>query len=541
MVEKMKKITWFLSILALLIVGCVSVEKEEKVVSSVDSEAAAAAAREVVEKAGPAVQVADTSGTKLYLVGDSTVCSFNDPYFYPRFGYGTKLGDYLKDIEVINLALSGRSSKSFLVEENYEVLLKSIKKGDFLLIGFGHNDEKTEVARYTNPNESIKKDTSFKYSLYKNYISIAKEKGAIPILCTPIVRRSPSNTYVGSVIHQTSSVEGFPGGDYAEAIRQLGKETKTTVIDLTNITKTLYEEIGLDGSLNMHAWLGHKKDSVDNTHLNEYGASVIAYTIVTEIQKSSNDLKLFVKEGIQKPDFSMLKSNPNYQIPLYESLTEADRSIFWQTTGKWRGTVFGDCGGAEKINPEKGIFSIVENNSGVTLRSGIPTENISAGKISSSTDGIAFYFQQISSKADFKISAVAEIKGIASNNQVSFGLMVRDDVYLDKYDNTIKTDYVACGPLKIASGPGGWQSTFERRSGVLNGILATTMEVPAVGQKISLSIVKKGTEYTLTYGNEAPVVFNNPLAEMDAEYVFAGLYTSRCCEIEFTNISVEIK
>ena len=50
---------------------------------------------------------------KLYLVGDSTVASFNDyTYFYPRFGYGTKLQDYFNNVEVINLALSGRSSKS---------------------------------------------------------------------------------------------------------------------------------------------------------------------------------------------------------------------------------------------------------------------------------------------------------------------------------------------------------------------------------------------------------------------------------------------
>ena len=56
-----------------------------------------------------------------YLIGDSTVAKFNDvTYYYSRFGYGTKLDNYFKDLNIINLALSGRSSKSFLKEENYK-------------------------------------------------------------------------------------------------------------------------------------------------------------------------------------------------------------------------------------------------------------------------------------------------------------------------------------------------------------------------------------------------------------------------------------
>ena len=55
--------------------------------------------------------------TTMYLVGDSTVASFSDQYFYPRYGYGTQIGDYLSDkVTVKNLALSGRSSKSFIIQ-----------------------------------------------------------------------------------------------------------------------------------------------------------------------------------------------------------------------------------------------------------------------------------------------------------------------------------------------------------------------------------------------------------------------------------------
>jgi lysophospholipase L1-like esterase len=88
----------------------------------------------------------------LWVVGDSTLSSFDDKYYYPRYGYGTKLGCYLNSkVQVNNLALSGRSSLSFTKEENYKELLAGMKAGDFLIIGFGHNDEKTETGRYTSP------------------------------------------------------------------------------------------------------------------------------------------------------------------------------------------------------------------------------------------------------------------------------------------------------------------------------------------------------------------------------------------------------
>ena len=66
----------------------------------------------------------------LWVIGDSTVSSFNDKYYYPRFGYGTKLVCYLDDcIEVRNIALSGRSSKSYLEEPEYKELIAGMKQG----------------------------------------------------------------------------------------------------------------------------------------------------------------------------------------------------------------------------------------------------------------------------------------------------------------------------------------------------------------------------------------------------------------------------
>ena len=101
--------------------------------------------------------------------------------------------------ETQNLALSGRSSRSFLAEQNYQTLKSSLGKGDYLFIQFGHNDEKTDESVYpglgTYPNldwstlDTSGKDSqgrySYEYLLTAYYINLAKNKGAVPVLVTP--------------------------------------------------------------------------------------------------------------------------------------------------------------------------------------------------------------------------------------------------------------------------------------------------------------------------------------------------------------------
>ena len=195
--------------------------------------------------------VAATPTTTLYLVGDSTVAAFNDPYYYPRYGYGTQIGKYLdRTVAVDNLALSGRSSKSFidpLDNGNYATFTSSIKAGDYVLIGFGHNDEKADTTLYTNPNGEVTDPTSFKYYLSTYYIKVAQDAGATPILATPVVRRDSSGAYAGAKVHLTTDVVSggvtFPGGDYPQAIRDLGAALGVVVIDNTASTLALGKQI----------------------------------------------------------------------------------------------------------------------------------------------------------------------------------------------------------------------------------------------------------------------------------------------------------
>ena len=244
---------------------------------------------------------------ELFMVGDSTVCAFKDMTYYPRYGYGTQMDNYFDNISMVNLALSGRSSKSFLIEENYSILSGRIGPGDYLMIAFGHNDEKTDSARFTDPTLSKEDSSSFKYHLYEKYIKLATNAGATPILCTPICRANGNNNYSGSSAHITNN------GDYAQAIRDLGLETNTAVIDLTLKTKELYIKIGYDNAIKYHAWSNSDPKSADNTHLNIYGAKQVAYMFANEVAKINSSLAQYVKTQTNPPTEEDLIVNPDYK------------------------------------------------------------------------------------------------------------------------------------------------------------------------------------------------------------------------------------
>ncbi len=508
---------------------------------SLSAQTADIAANEKVEKV-EAITSVETKGTRIYVVGDSTFSSFGDPYYYPRYGIGTKLQNYLLDkkVQVNNIAMSGRSSKSFAEEGNYWTFADNIKKGDYLIIGFGHNDEKTEEERYTNPNGSKETPGSFKHSLYTKYIKVALDKKATPVLCTPIVRRAPGKAYEGTFIHQTKGTAEFEGGDYAKAIRELAAELNIPVVDNTTYTKQLYESLGDEGTVKFHAWLGHKPGSVDNTHLNTYGASVLAYHVVNEIAKQNKNFAKLVDKKAAAPTEELLVSNPDYVIPVYSPFEPSDKSKVHKVNEPWFGTVFGDMGGAEKIeNPD--IYEVVQTgDNAFMLHSGGKNGKPSAGKIASGSDGLAFAFQPVSAKKDFVLKATVTVKHFEKNNQVSFGLMARDDVIIDKYDNQVHSDYVAAGALKLANGDGEWSATFQRKNEKLNESKVKAQSYPKDGDVIELSLTKTGNKYTAAFGKDS-VTYEADLTEVDAKNIYVGLYTVRAAYVEFSDVSLEIK
>ena len=115
----------------------------------------------------------------IWIIGDSTV-EDNKP---PFRGWGWALPEFVKEnVTVKNHALSGRSTKSFWDEGLFKPVEQGMRPGDLLLIQFGHNDEKDDEERHTDPN------STYPENLWR-YCAIALEHGAQPVLLTPVARR----------------------------------------------------------------------------------------------------------------------------------------------------------------------------------------------------------------------------------------------------------------------------------------------------------------------------------------------------------------
>jgi lysophospholipase L1-like esterase len=230
----------------------------------------------------PNIVMADDKVT-VYIAGDSTACEYgaDDNYALPRAGWGMYLDEFFSGVDVKDLAKSGRSSKSLTTEDEYKELFDNIGEGDYLLIQFGHNDAKNssdedKELRYTNPEGDKDTEGSFKNSLYVNYIKPAQEKGAIPILLTPISRRKFGEDGKVTDSH----------GLYDDDVRELAEELGIVCLDLTEDTAEVYNAVGEDGSKAYHAIFkdGTKGDNgFDNTHLNHYGAEQVAAMVAEEL------------------------------------------------------------------------------------------------------------------------------------------------------------------------------------------------------------------------------------------------------------------
>ena len=471
----------------------------------------------------------DSSKPTVWIIGDSTVSSFADNYYYPRYGWGTQIDKYLDGTyEVKNIALSGRSSKSYVNDKEYKELTAGMKQGDYLLIGFGHNDEKAEADRYTDPNGDYKIAGSFANSLYENYIKPAQAAGTTVILCTPIVRRTATAEWSDSNLHITKDSGDFKGGDYAQSIRNLGKELNIPVVDMTKMTKELYDTLGPDETVNLHAWTSSKATSVDNTHTNIYGGTYNAYLVtktIKELGVAGISEHITAKEAPVKAD--VLKSNPDYKEAEYSG--ELKQSELWKDAGVFKGSIFGDIGGDPNLIKDK---FILEGNEDGSIHIAVNGK----GKISSTTDGMAMYYYKVPADSNFVITANATVNSINKHNQVAFGLMARDAMYIDVNDKSALGDYVAAGSIQQ-----GTANCFKRKDGALGygGKLENPVEA---GKTYALKIESNSDGYACTFGDNAAISggFDFKLTSIDADYVYVGLFVARQADVTFSDIKLVV-
>jgi lysophospholipase L1-like esterase len=171
---------------------------------------------------------AATGTPTVYLAGDST-CQTYATNAKDQQGWGQRFQEFFNpsDVIVVNKAMGGRSSKSYITEGRLDEILAVIKPGDYLFAQWGINDRYTsDASRYTDPA------TTFRTYL-KQYIDGARGKNAIPVLLTP----TPRHQLSGGVF-----TNGF--AEYCKAIIAVGAETNTPVIDLQTMALAYYTSIG---------------------------------------------------------------------------------------------------------------------------------------------------------------------------------------------------------------------------------------------------------------------------------------------------------
>lgn len=213
--------------------------------------------------------------TTVYCIGDSTMANKKDPDRNPEHGWAQVLQPFFTDKIVIeNKAVNGRSTKSFIDEKRWDSVYKKLKKGDYVLIEFGHNDEKIEdSARYTNPH------TAYRYNLIR-FVKETREKGAFPVLLTSITRRNFNEKGVLVPTH----------GDYPLETRLTAQEYKVPFIDMEYYTEKLEQSYGPEKSkeLHLHYKAGenpyYEKDKADDTHLSLKGAKSVAQIFVEQLK-----------------------------------------------------------------------------------------------------------------------------------------------------------------------------------------------------------------------------------------------------------------
>lgn len=223
----------------------------------------------------------------VFLAGDSTVA--NKPFRNgnPEKGWGQILPLYFKPgVRIDNHAVNGRSTKSFIVEGRWDSLISKVKAGDYVIIEFGHNDEKSE-----DPKRYAPAETDYSSNL-RRFVSDVQQKNAVPILATPIVRRRFDDRGLFYDTH----------GTYPDAVRKVAAETSVILIDLHKLSMCLVEEFGQEKSKLLYLHIDtieyrHLcKPLADDTHLSPYGGFKICDMVVAELREKIPLLARYLRE-----------------------------------------------------------------------------------------------------------------------------------------------------------------------------------------------------------------------------------------------------
>jgi lysophospholipase L1-like esterase len=221
----------------------------------------------------------------VFSIGDSTMSNYTTTDNYPLKGWMMMVPPMFSNGVVIkNAARSGRSSKSFRREGRWKLVIDQVRAGDYVFIQFGHNDSAKDTLRHTEPR------LDFRQNLI-NYIDETRAKGGTPVLFTSIARRQFDSA--GEIVDTH--------GDYVQVVRDLAGELDIPLVDLHKKTSEVIQKLGPQKSkiLFLYVEPGMYKEApegkMDDTHLSEEGARVVAELAMEGIKELRLPLAKFIK------------------------------------------------------------------------------------------------------------------------------------------------------------------------------------------------------------------------------------------------------
>ena len=230
-----------------------------------------------------------TEATTVFLCGNSTVV---DQENEPWASWGQMITRWFgPQVAIANFAESGLSCTSFLAQLRLDKILSQLKQGDYVIVEFGHNDEKEK-----KPGDGAW------YSYTRNlkiFVDRVRAAGGHIIFCTPTARRAFNADQ--KTINNTH-------GDYPEAMKAVARREQVPLIDLTRMSTLFYEALGFEGSKKSlvhypaNTFPGQDKPLADNTHFNPFGAWEIAKMVVMGLKQTGSPLAGYLTADWQ--DFS---------------------------------------------------------------------------------------------------------------------------------------------------------------------------------------------------------------------------------------------
>ena len=282
---------------------------------------------------------------RIFMIGDSTMANKDIRGGKLERGWGMMLKNFFTDDVVVdNRALNGRSSKSFIAEGHWQKVVEQIKPGDYVFIQFGHNDEKKDTARHTEPGSTFDDNL-------RRFVCETRLRGGIPVLFNSVVRRTfvKSSTAVEDDDKRDNSSAGLQEGDtlidthgeYLVSPKKVANEMDVSFVDANKITHDLEQGLGPEGSKSLHVW--YKPGEVpslpqgrqDNTHYNVRGAYVVAGLLVDAVAMEVPDLKDFVchYDAVVATDGSGLYFNPQDAV---DGMPDGKAVTILLCEGEWR-------------------------------------------------------------------------------------------------------------------------------------------------------------------------------------------------------------